>query len=81
MLNMAPNGQIPLHEFLGILDNTITNNGGRGPDRFRLYGEKIGESGFTVEQVVKGIALPTDKILAAMGAKLITEYSVEKSHD
>ena len=81
LLNIAPNGRISLSEFLGILDNAVTNNCGRGPDRFRLYGEMIGEQGFTVEQVVKCIALPSDKILAAMGAKLITEYSVGKSHD
>ena len=81
LLNMAPNGRISLSEFLGILDSAVTNNCGRGPDRYRLYGEMIDEQGFTVEQVVKGLTLPTDKILTAMGAKLITEYSVEKSHD
>ena len=81
MLKTAPNGQIPLHEFLGILDSEITTSCGRGLDRFQLYGEKIGEQGFNVKLVAEGLMVPTEKILAAMGAKLITDYYVEKSHE
>jgi len=81
LLDMAPEGRISLDEFLGVLDNTITNNCGRGPDRFRLYGEMIGESGFTVKHTLEGKVLPTDKILAAMEATLIVNYSVEKAHE
>ena len=80
-LEASPNGRISLYDFLGILDSEITTTCGRGFDRFGLYGDIIGENGFTVEQVVRGRAPPTDKILAAMGANLITEYSVEKSHE
>lgn len=76
---MAPSGRITLDEFLGVLSSTIINHFGRGPDRFRKYGDMIGEQGFTVQQVVEGHILPTEKILEALEAKLITEYSVEKS--